>query len=80
MSKWIVVSREYSYVEPVLDDGSGPTHYTCDVVEVDAENKKEARIAALKELRKLTRGFIYETNGENPFGGMKIFLKEGLNE
>ncbi len=70
--KYTVVTREYSYIEPCLDDGSGPTYDTCDVVYIEASNKKEAKILAVKELRKTRSKFLEETMGENPFGGMKV--------
>lgn len=73
MPKWTVVSGEYSYVEPVLDYGEGPTYYTCDVVEVEAENKKQAKVFGLREMRKQhPRGFV-SVYDENPFKGMKVF-------
>ena len=42
MKHWIVVTPEVGVVIPVLDDGSGPMEYGCDVVEVEAESRRDA--------------------------------------
>lgn len=77
MPRWTVVSGEYDYVEPVLDDGSGPTYYTCDIVDVEAENKKQAMVLGLREFRKkYPSGFVDRMSGENPFKGMKVYPYE----
>ena len=48
MSHYWVMTPVYTYVEPVLDDGSGPRYDTRDVVCVAAPNKREARKEAVK--------------------------------
>jgi len=42
MKHWIVITPEVGVVIPVLDDGSGPMEYGCDVVEVEAESRRDA--------------------------------------
>ena len=71
MSKvYSVLSREYSYTEPVMDDGSGPTYDTRDFVFVTAPNKRIAKINGLKAFRK-TRAAILDED-QCPFAGMKV--------
>ena len=42
MRRWYVVTPEYETKVPILDDGSGPVEYGCDVVEVEAETRRDA--------------------------------------
>ena len=42
MRRWLVFTPEYGKVIPILDDGSGPTEYGCDVIEVEAETQRDA--------------------------------------
>lgn len=71
---YLVASAQYSYVEPVLDDGSGPTEYARDVIYVCARSAKRARVLALRAFRRLYRRRPskrpdYLTDGM-PFKGM----------
>ena len=79
LKRWLVISPKYDNVIPVLDDGSGPTEPTCDMIEVDAKNKKDALLFGIKIMRKNFRdGWHNSDPGENPFKGMQI--EEWLEE
>ena len=41
MQRWYVLSPEYSEVIPVLDDGTGPMEYCRDVIEIEADTKRD---------------------------------------
>ena len=78
MNRYYVISPTYYYHEPILDDGSGPDEPACDVVEVEAHTKREAKIRGLKELRKIHKGWInwHRDSDANPFTGLKVELIE----
>jgi hypothetical protein len=73
--KWfLVASREYSYVEPVLDDGSGPTEYARDTIYVYANAKRRVRGLAVRAWR---RKYARRTKPDylvdgHPFKGMLV--------
>lgn len=77
-----VLSPSYEYVEPVLDDGTGPTFDTCDTTEVEAHSVKQAKVLGLRTLRveygKFNRDYL--CGGENPFKGMKVYRFEPAEE
>jgi len=72
---YYVVSPEYSVKEVVLDDGSGPSYPVRDVVEVEANTKREAIIKGVAKMRAHPRSFGWLTDCDgNPFAGMKAEL------
>ena len=75
-TKWMIVGPEYGVVEPILDDGTGPMEYGCDVVEVEANSKADARILGVRLLRQLRRGYLDRYKDENPFAGLRVFPAE----
>ena len=78
--KWYVVSPEYEEVVPILDDGTGPTEYGCDCVEVEANSKREAIIKGLSAMR-IDRTCHHPQYADgNPFTGMKAYLKDETAE
>ena len=78
MPKWWVITPEYGTVVPVLDDGTGPEEFGCDVVEVEAPTRREALVLGLRELKKVTKGWInwYRDDTSNPFTGLRAELQE----
>lgn len=74
MSLYYVISPEYDVVIPVLDFGIGPSEPNRDVVQVEAHNKRDAKILGLKELRKLPKGWInwHRDRQSNPFVGLIV--------
>lgn len=70
MPLWLVIGPEYGEVVPVLDYGEGPLEYQCDVVEVEADTKREARILGIKLLRQ--EKYLQNYPDENPFAGLEV--------
>ena len=68
---WYVVTPEYAKVVPILDDGGGPTEYGCDYVEVRAETKRKALVAAVRQFRAVPNGWLQWHHEGNPFTGLK---------
>lgn len=48
MKRWLVVTPEYDTIEPVTDEGQGPTITVVDVIEVEAETKRDAIVLGVK--------------------------------
>ncbi len=66
--QWYVISPEYDYTE-YIDEYGGPTYPVRDVVEVEADTAREARIkgvAMFEEWTTMARG-----DDINPFTGVK---------
>lgn len=42
MKRWYVVTPEYDVIEPVTDEGQGPTITIADVVEIEADTARDA--------------------------------------
>ena len=71
MSHWYAVSSaEYSYVDVILDDGTGPIEYCRCFVYAKATNAKRAKIIALKWFRHNSSEWRNYCNEGNPFTGM----------
>jgi hypothetical protein len=78
-----VVTPEFSYTEPVLDDGSGPTYDVHDVVEVDAPTKREAvRIGVRRMLDEYEFRYGWcqgqRQEGLCPYTGVRAHIYEEL--
>ena len=77
LKPWYVISPEYGTVIPILDDGTGPTEYGCDVVEVEAETKRDALAMGVKlMLADLSCQWVKDCrlDDRNPYAGMKVEL------
>lgn len=77
MQHYYVVSPEWGEIVPVTDEGEGPMEYACDVVEVEASNRADARVLGLKLLR--TRPCYHRWHGynsDNDFAGLKVEQRE----
>lgn len=73
MPRYYVVSPEWGEVVPVTDEGQGPMEYGCDVVEVEATSRADARVLGLKLLRERPcyhRWHGY--NSDNDFAGLRV--------
>ncbi len=46
--KYLVYTPEYGTVIPILDDGTGPMEYGCDVLHVRARNRRAAKVLAVR--------------------------------
>lgn len=67
---WLVSSPEYGEIVPILDDGTGPTEYGCDVVHVEAFNKQDALYLGVLLLKQ--QGAKYLDHAENPYAGVRV--------
>lgn len=81
LNPYWVTSPEYGVLIPILDDGSGPIEYGCDVEEVWAPNKRDAIKIAVKKWRTergwwSNRNYVHDrmADGLNPFVGIKAEL------
>lgn len=79
---WWVSTPEYEYIDVILDDGTGPSEWSRDVVSVEAPTKRQAIIAGVKQMR--SEEFFKKMGGRkttyygwawdrdsNPFTGVK---------
>lgn len=75
MKHYLVITPEYGEVDPVLDYGQGPIEYGCDVIEVEAQTKREARDLGVYEMLR-NKDYQYcrdsRDGGENPFTGITV--------
>jgi len=70
--KYVVISPEMWEIEPVLDDGTGPKEYFKCYVEVEAVNKHEARIKAIKTEEMKPWVDLQRDNGKPPMAGLVV--------
>lgn len=78
MPRWLVLTPSYTYVEPVLEDGSGPTERTCDVIDVVAPTKREAIKIGVRRMLKenKSKGWVQyqQEDGKCPYTGITAIL------
>jgi hypothetical protein len=69
---YFVVSPEMSEVIPVTDYGQGPTEYFSCVATVEADNKRDAKVLALKTDE--MRDWILQARGDGqpPLAGLEV--------
>lgn len=71
---YLVSSKEYTYVEPVLDFGQGPSYTVRDTIFVRARNRQRAKVLAVRFFRRQAarRGLRpgWDSFDENPYAGM----------
>ena len=68
-----VISGEMSEVIPILDYGQGPTEYFKLGVTVDADNKTDAKIIALKTKEMSKWVSDQRSDDLNPFAGLTVY-------
>ena len=72
MKRYYIITPEYGEVVPILDYGQGPVEYNCDVVEVEAENKRDAIVLGVKYMREHSSQFHWFRHADgNPFAGVR---------
>lgn len=79
MRRWYVVTPEYERVDPILDDGTGPIETMADVVEVEAETKREAVAFGVRlMLKEYRRGWCRDARSshQSPYAGVKAIPME----
>jgi len=81
MKRFGVLSPEYDWVD-VIVDGQGPTYTDRDYVEVEAENRRDARVFGLRLLKALPRPSWWSRYGawDNPFHGLDVIDLDALPE
>lgn len=75
MKRWGVVTPEYDYTEPILDDGSGPNYSVRDYIEVEARTKRDAIILGVRAMTQAgwrVYPWVYDQRSDNccPFTGV----------
>ena len=58
--RWFVITPNYTYVERILDDGTGPTFEASDVIEVVADTRREAISKGVKEMLNRPKSFDFK--------------------
>lgn len=74
MSEYIVITPPFDVLEPVTDEGQGPTHQERDVIVIEAPTKREAVRIGVNEMlvnRKYTYCREQRMDGRSPFAGVK---------
>ncbi len=75
LKPWYVVSPEYGTVMPILDDGTGPMEYGCDVVRVEAETRRDALAFGVRlMLADSSCRWVQDCRSDwmSPYAGMKV--------
>jgi hypothetical protein len=65
----------YCVSTPELYHGYGydePPEYFVEFVFVDAPDKRTAKIEAVRKMRETPTNFVWITNGDNPFTGLRV--------
>ena len=85
MPVWYVVTPTFEEVEPVLDDGSGPTYSVRDVIEIEAGTARDAvalGVIAMLRSRYPQPKYIWvhdqRADGRSPFAGVRAIKKERI--
>ena len=72
MKRWMVVTPEYGEVIPILDYGEGPLEYQADVIEVEAETRRDAIIIGVALMRRDPSAYHWFEHADgNPYAGVK---------
>lgn len=85
MKRWCVVTPEYGVLIPITDEGQGPMEYGCDVIEIEAETRRDAIVLGVREMLKGYNGghghgqryewcLTQRDDGCSPFTGVRAEL------
>ena len=75
MTRYWVITPEYGDVVPVTDEGQGPMEYGCDVIEIEAENARDALLLGVKAMRANSATYRWYQNCDgSPFAGVRVEL------
>lgn len=89
MNKYLVITPEYDVVEPVTDEGQGPTITVADVIEIEAESSRDAVAFGVRVMLKDTHyhrcdRFCYcqdqRSDHRSPYSGVKAISIDELPE
>lgn len=67
-----MVTPEYGEIVPVTDEGEGPMEYGCDAVCVDAKGRVQAKVIAVREMRRRGMEYINDNPDRSPFTGLEV--------
>lgn len=83
MKRWYVVTPEYgTKINIGLDDGTGPMEYSADVIEIEAETRRDAVTLGVKEMLRVGRRGDFKwcldarRDGVSPYAGVKAYPVE----
>lgn len=87
MKHWYVVTPEYDEVD-VICDGQGPIETVADIIEIEAETKRDAISLGVKEMLKPWYGKgehfkwckYQRSDNASPYAGVKAFPVEEPDE
>jgi hypothetical protein len=90
MTRWYVVTPQYDMVVSVTDEGEGPPERGADVIEIEAETRRDAIALGVREMLRGRpgghgRGMRYQwcrdrrTDGCSPYAGVDAFEAEELS-
>jgi hypothetical protein len=75
MNRYWVITPEYGEVVSVTDEGQGPLEYGCDVIEIEADNKRDAIVLGVKAMRANSATYhYYRECDDSPFAGVRAEL------
>jgi hypothetical protein len=77
MKRYLVFTPSYGTVIPVTDEGEGPLEFQADVVEIDAENARDAVAFGVREMLRLYPDCYCGTqrqDGRSPYTGVRAEL------
>lgn len=76
MKLWNVITPEYQEVEPVTDEGQGPTYGYRDVIEIEAETRRDALVMGVTLMRAKPREYHWFSRHVegNPYVGVQVEL------
>lgn len=73
--RWFVVTPPYEYQEVIDPELGGPVYETCDVIEIEADSKRDALVLGVHVMLHDTRSYSWcldqRKDGMNPFAGVK---------
>ena len=74
MTHYLVIIPAYETVIPILDDGTGPSEWGSDVLEVEALNASQAKVLAVREWRRQRTRWVsdQDTDCRCPFTGLQV--------
>ena len=75
MTHYLVVTPEYETVISILPDGTGPSEWGSDTLEIEAPTARQAKVEAVRQWRKDYRSYVHDqlANNCSPFTGLKVF-------
>jgi hypothetical protein len=79
MARWLVITTEIATVIPVTDEGYGPLEYSRDVIEIEADSRRDAVALGVREMLRLGWTYVSDqrADGCSPYTGVRAERVEG---